>query len=124
MPHANLAAHILVVDDDPSLRRLLQQFLSARGYAVSTAENGQMALTIVSEQRPDLVISDIEMPRLNGVELMQALHVQHPSLPILLVSAHDPVAFPDVPVLAKPFRLVQLLHAVRTLLTEASTTRA
>lgn len=121
-PGTNHTSHILVVDDDAGIRRLLERTLSGSGFVVSLAENGQAALAAVSERRPDLVITNSELPCLNGVVLVQVLHAQQPDLPILVVSALEPVVRPDLPVLVMPFDVMQLLDAVRMLLAESSPT--
>lgn len=64
---------ILVVDDEAMIRNLLSQFLTLRGYRVRTAQNGMEALTMVQQQSPDLVILDMYMPGMNGVEVLQKL---------------------------------------------------
>jgi DNA-binding response OmpR family regulator len=68
---------ILVVDDEAMIRSLLSQFLALRGYRVRAAQNGMEALAIVREQPPDLVILDMYMPGMNGVEVLQKLRAAH-----------------------------------------------
>ena len=70
--------YLLLVDDDPDLLRLLAIRLEAAGYRVETACNGQEALARASVERPQLVISDMQMPGMDGAALFDALRVQHP----------------------------------------------
>ncbi len=67
------SAKIMIVDDDDSIRSLLQQELSDAGYLISEARNGKQALTMVREQRPDLIILDIMMPEMNGFDVAAVL---------------------------------------------------
>ncbi|MCC6174333.1 MAG: response regulator [Chloroflexi bacterium] len=80
---------ILFVDDEEQIRRLLSSFLTRRGYAVTTAVDGQEALNLLESERPDLVITDVNMPNVDGVELTRRLraHPQFGSLPIIMLSA-------------------------------------
>jgi serine/threonine-protein kinase len=83
---------VLLVDDQPELRRLFQRALTKSGYEVVTAENGRMAVELVAVDRFDAVISDVRMPDMGGVELLQALHAEDPDLPVLLVSGSPDLA--------------------------------
>lgn len=77
---------ILLVDDQPELRRLFQRTLTKAGHQVAVAENGRQAIALVAKNSFDVVISDVRMPDMGGVELLQALHAEDPDLPVLLVS--------------------------------------
>ena len=63
-----LPTRVLVVDDVPQNRTLLARMLAAEGYVVHAAENGEMALRMVEAEPPDLIVSDIDMPALNGID--------------------------------------------------------
>ncbi|HVY44401.1 MAG TPA: sigma-54 dependent transcriptional regulator [Minicystis sp.] len=78
---------ILVVDDEPSARAGLAKLLQDEGYAVDVAEDGQAALEVALERAPDVVITDLRMPKLDGIELTKKLHEQDPALPVLVVTA-------------------------------------
>jgi len=79
--------HILVVDDDKNIRRLLKAVLETEGYIVSTAENGEDALEFMDREVIDLVILDIMMPKMNGYEFTKVLRNVDNNLPILMISA-------------------------------------
>ena len=87
----NRSNYLLLVDDDPDLLRLLAIRLEAAGYRVETASNGQEALARASVERPQLVISDMQMPGIDGAALFDALRVQHPLLPVIILTAHGSI---------------------------------
>ncbi len=80
---------ILFVDDEEQIRRLLSSFLSRRGYAVTTAVDGQQALEMLETETPDMVITDVNMPNVDGVELTRRLRADPRlgHLPIIMLSA-------------------------------------
>ena len=80
---------ILVIDDDPAITSVLKRGLSYEGFAVETASNGADGLTLARERSPDLVILDIMMPGLNGLEVLQRLRTADARLPVLLLTARD-----------------------------------
>ncbi len=79
--------HILVVDDDKNTRKLMRAVLEADHYIVSTAQNGQEALTLMDNEHIDLVVLDIMMPKMDGYEFTKQLRRADNNLPILMVSA-------------------------------------
>lgn len=79
--------HILVVDDDKNIRRLIQALLEAENYTVTTAENGIEALNVFEKEHIDLAVVDIMMPKMDGYEFTKLLRDQNDNLPILMVSA-------------------------------------
>ena len=79
--------HILVIDDDRSTRRLMQEVLAAEGYSVYTAENGEDALRVMDTEHVDLAVLDLMMPKMDGYAFTRALREAQNSLPILMVSA-------------------------------------
>jgi DNA-binding response OmpR family regulator len=76
---------ILIVDDEKEIRLLLQEFLEKHGYTVLAAEDGQQALQLAGEHLPDLVITDLLLPKEHGIEVMQAIKDRY-LLPIIAIS--------------------------------------
>jgi putative two-component system response regulator len=91
MPYRNLNLNILAVDDDPKSLEMLEVFLEAEGHKVRKAADGQKALEMINESKPDMVITDAMMPRLNGFELCRRIKEgRHTSLlPVIIVTALD-----------------------------------
>ena len=77
--------HILVVDDEPQITRVLRTSLNAQGYEIRVANDGETALEIVKDFAPDLVITDLAMPNMNGIELCRRLRKMS-QVPILVLS--------------------------------------
>ena len=114
---------ILIVDDEPALREILAAVLADEGYAVQTAADGRSALDMITTAPPDLVITDISMPRLDGWGLLIQIRQDDPTLPVLLISAIRPTltgclapATDHTTFLAKPFDLEDLLDLVTRLI--------
>jgi CheY-like chemotaxis protein len=80
---------ILVVEDDPSLRRLYRIELEAEGYHITLAENGRQALDRVSQEAPDLVVMDIRMPEMDGLNAMVEILQKHCRVPVVLNTAYS-----------------------------------
>ncbi len=83
--------NILLVDDDSSVRRVLQFKLQKQGYAVVTAADGPQALDALKEQPFDLLLSDIRMPKMDGLELLENARTIQPNIKIILITAHATV---------------------------------
>ena len=113
-----MPATILVVDDDPAMRAVVGDALRDAGYAVREAGNGLSALGAVETDPPDLVLSDVRMPLMDGLALAAHLARRRMPIPTLLMSADGTVPHgTHVPFLAKPFALEALLARVAQLLT-------
>ncbi len=114
---------ILVVDDDRAVRESLRRSLSFNGYTVDLAEDGVEALEAINNERPDALVLDVMMPRLDGLEVCRQLRSTGDDLPILVLTARDSVservsgldAGAD-DYLPKPFALEELLARLRALL--------
>jgi two-component system, OmpR family, response regulator MprA len=114
---------VLVVDDDPQLREALTRALELDDYRVTTASNGVKALEAVTEQRPDVMVLDVMMPYVGGLDVCRTLRGRKDKLPILVLTARDEVgdrvAGLDAGAddyLTKPFALEELRARLRALL--------
>jgi two-component system KDP operon response regulator KdpE len=113
---------VLVVDDEPAIRRFLRAALSAHGYAIFEAGDGQSALSAVAAERPDLVILDLGLPDLDGIEVTRLLR-EWTRIPILILSVRgqdaDKIAALDAGAddyVVKPFGVGELLARMRVAL--------
>ncbi len=122
-------AHILLVDDDVSLLRLLGMRLESRGFQVTTAESGPEALRCLDAESPDLVLSDLRMDEMDGMALFQAIQRQMPGLPVIILTAHGSI--PDAvsatqqgvfSFLTKPVDRDQLFSAIDEALAQGAPT--
>lgn len=91
MNKLNKNRHLLLVDDDPSLLKLLSLRLSSEGFLVTTSENGPDALKILQKERIDLVISDLRMDEMDGFELFNEIQKIRPNLPVIILTAHGSI---------------------------------
>jgi CheY-like chemotaxis protein len=117
--------HILVVDDDPSIRSSLETLLTTAGHAVTLAENGVEATRRWRELGADLVILDIFMPEMDGLEALAALRAHAPHLPIIVMSGGGATGmdllleaklFGATWTIAKPFTVAQIMALVSSAL--------
>lgn len=114
---------ILVVEDDPSISMGLQMNLEAEGYLVELAEDGEHGLRRAREFKPDLIVLDVMLPKLNGFEVLRTLRAEGASLPIVMLSARgaemDKVMGLELGAedyITKPFSLAELLARVKAVL--------
>ena len=111
-------ANILVVDDEPDLRFILRRLFERAGHTVSEAGHGAMALELVAATRPDLVVTDMMMPVMGGVDLIKRLRADTTTatIPIMAVSGDSHLAGAADVVLAKPFQRTELIARAEALL--------
>jgi CheY-like chemotaxis protein len=119
-------ARIIVIDDDPALLRVVARALTSAGHSVLRCENGRKAIEFLAQEDADLLITDILMPEMDGLETVRAVRKLRPQLPILAMSgggSFGPVdylgiasAFGTTAVLPKPFLPAELLAMVQRLL--------
>jgi DNA-binding response OmpR family regulator len=115
---------ILVVDDEETIRLLYKEELTEAGYLVQMAANGQQALHMVQNERPDLMTIDIKMPVMDGIELLGRVREIHRELPIIICTAYgdfklDFATWASDAYLTKSSDLTELKAKVRELLGEA-----
>ncbi|MBI4603244.1 MAG: sigma-54-dependent Fis family transcriptional regulator [Planctomycetes bacterium] len=84
-------AHILVVDDEKLIRWSLKEYLQQEGFKVSAAEDGKVALQVLSDEPVDLILLDYKLPDTNGLELLQQARCLQPDLPVVMVTSHSSV---------------------------------
>jgi DNA-binding response OmpR family regulator len=119
---------ILVVDDAEAIRHLLEDFLTAEGFEVKTAQDGEEALGVYQRFQPDVVMTDIRMPKRDGFELVAELRRKDPKARVMYLSGslrersqsnqlkRELSEHPEYQVLAKPFRLDDILKSIETVL--------
>lgn len=113
-------ARILIVDDEPDLRFMMRRILEGAGYSISEARHGASGLKSVKVTRPDLVITDVMMPTMDGLEFIEHLRSdkETATIPILAVSANSELATAADAVLAKPFLPPELVGLAERLIRE------
>ncbi len=123
MQETGLKARVLVVDDDQMIVSALTRVLSYEGYAVIGAPNGEGSLALLAKEKPDLVILDVAMPGMSGIDVCKRIKSRSPSTPVLFLSARDEV--PDRvkglesggdDYLVKPFAFEELVARIEALL--------
>jgi two-component system, NtrC family, response regulator AtoC len=83
--------HVLIVDDELNIRRVLAAMLARAGYEVTTAEDGEQALAVLQKTPVHVVVTDLVMPRLGGMALLQRVSVDFPDVPVIVITAHGTV---------------------------------
>ena len=114
---------VLVIDDEPPIRKLLRVGLSAHGYQIVEASSGKMALELLGEQRPDLIVLDLGLPDMQGHELLRVVRERNDSVPIVVLSSRDDEASKVQALdsgaddyVTKPFGMDELLARMRAAL--------
>ena len=125
----NTMSRILVIDDQLQVRAAISVALKANNFDVVTVKNGRLALSELAVSRFDVVIVDIYMPEMDGLELISAMRAQRPDLPIIAISgallresgqSALEIAPADVVRLRKPFRPFELMKAIQLAMTPAA----
>jgi DNA-binding NtrC family response regulator len=126
----NTGKRILIADDDAQIRTLLRTVLEAHGYIVSHASDGTEAASLIRNEAPDLVVTDIFMPEADGFEVLAVIKKSYPDMPVIVVSGSQITPIVDFlhlagrlgaySVLQKPFRPQELVDAVKQALNEKS----
>jgi len=121
-----IAVKVLVVEDDPSVRESLRRSLAFNGYQVALAADGVDGLAALDRERPDVVVLDVMMPRMDGLETCRRMRAAGIDLPVLMLTARDEVSDRVAGLdagaddyLPKPFALEELLARLRALLRRA-----
>jgi DNA-binding NtrC family response regulator len=119
MPESKARQLVLVVDDEPGVRKGIAQVLSDQGHTVRTAASGQEALARLAEAAPDLVLLDVRLPGLDGVELLKIIRRDHPETGVIMITAYPNIEgavecmkLGALDYIIKPFRIDDLEAAV------------
>ncbi len=112
---------ILIVDDEPDVREYLTSYLEDEGYETRSAEDGNVAMDRVAEERPDLILLDLQMPEQTGTGLYRTLHhkSEFKDIPVIVISGmagRDVAVSKSVPVFEKPIEKENLLSAIKKIL--------
>ena len=112
---------LLIADDQLGIRLLLSEVFQREGYEIYLAANGVEALQVVKDEQPHCLLLDMEMPRMNGAEVLKELQKSWPDIPVIMMTAHDRVELTDkmlkgiVHLFTKPFDIYEVREAVNRL---------
>ncbi|MBN1407804.1 MAG: response regulator [Calditrichaceae bacterium] len=119
----NKSVRLLLVDDDPNMQRMVALFLNKKNYNLEIAGNGRKALDLLDKNKYELIISDMQMPLMDGLELLQNIQAKKIKTPVILISAYTSVNLPDetdvsnfAAVLFKPFDSSNLIATIEKVL--------
>jgi two-component system response regulator FlrC len=126
--HGQSGPRVLLVDDDRVVRESLRELLIGEGYFVIPAENGEQAIEVVNQSAVNLVLLDLNMPVKNGWDTFEELTREHPTLPVIIITARANQLFTAASsgagaLLEKPMDIPTLLQAMRKLLAETAEQR-
>jgi DNA-binding response OmpR family regulator len=120
---------VLLAEDDALLAHTVDDFLTDEGFSVATARDGEAALQAADNAEFDVLLTDLRMPRIDGVELIRRLRARRPDLPVVIMSGNAPADLRDsltrggegpLVMVTKPMRLTQLLGALHEALRNRS----
>lgn len=118
-------SHILVVDDEDALRMVLSSELSSSGYEVTTASDGDEAITVIQNKKFDLVLLDIKMPKVDGFEVLKFIKKNFPAIKVIMLTgfadlknAIESKKHGAEDFVSKPYDLVDLLTTIERVLSE------
>jgi len=121
--------HLLVVEDEPTLRHLLMQNLVLDGFTVEAVGDGDLALVSISQRRPDLMVLDLMLPRVDGFQVLERLRQQGDTLPVLMLTARGAEAdrlqglrMGADDYIVKPFSILELIARIRAILRRTAPT--
>ena len=122
---------LLIADDEPNIRRVLQAIFQKDGYEVHIAENGVRALEVAASCPVDVLITDLIMPDMNGVELLQKIKQKHPSVVAVMITAYatiktcvDAMRYGASDYITKPFDMDEIRAVVKRSVIRAAEAKA
>jgi CheY-like chemotaxis protein len=125
----SMKENILLVDDDPAVRRMLFRVLEAEDYRVVRAANGVEAVELAARESPDLTLLDLNLPSKDGWQTFERLTNEHPTMPVIIITARPNQLFPALAsgvgaLMEKPLDLPKMLRTIRDLLDEPAHVRS
>ena len=115
----NKSVRLLLVDDDPNMQRMVALFLNKKNFDLEIAGNGRKALEMLDSNKYDLIISDMQIPLMDGAELLQKIRGKKIKTPVILISAYTSLDMPNeantsdfAAVLFKPFDSSNLINTI------------
>jgi DNA-binding NtrC family response regulator len=119
----NKSVRLLLVDDDPNMQRMVALFLNKKNYKLEIAGNGRKALDLLDNNKFDLIISDMQMPLMDGSTLLRKMREKKIKTPVILISAYTSLNMPNeidttdfVAILFKPFDSSNLISSIEKVL--------
>ena len=114
---------LLIVDDEDDLRYLMAEYFYEQNFNVSLAADGQEALEMYTNQSYDLIVTDVRMPKMNGLQLLKAIKTNNPKFPVILMTGFElsksdiaNIRYPADAYITKPFQMDYMKRIIDTLL--------